>query len=403
MQPAGCGSGHAAGTRRARRGLGPGNRHGRKQRHDDADGQALVTGLAYGNLLIWDLTASPPKERARVASTIWNVASLALSPDGRTLVSGGPAGAVRCWDLAATPPRERIPLHGHASSVSSLSFSPDGRMLASASKEAVRLWDLGGAAPWERAVLPDAGWHIRFAPDGKTLLTATQGPRLWDVTVNPPKEKARLDWHSHGPVGMAFSGDGNLLAVGSYGPVLRLWDLGGDKPRQRFVLDEKDGKGVQSLALSADGTLLAAGTDSGDRILRLWRVTEKGLRRLPTPPVEARHVAFAPDGKTLAYNGDDWAIHLWDLTSPVPVTRATLEGHKLPGWSGVVRDFAFSADGRRLVSGGQDRRVIVWDAASGQKLHEWKMPAEVNAVALAPDGRHVAIGNWNGTIYLVRY
>lgn len=300
-------------------------------------------------------------------------------------------------------PKELVAvLPKQAGEIMSLSFSADGRTLAAATQRAVRLWDLGGPTPRERAVLPDAGWHVRFAPDGRTLVTASQVPRLWDVSGDRPRELARLAGHSHGPLALAFSDDGKLLAAGNYGPVVRLWDLRGDRPRERGGADATKGKGVASLALSPDGSLLAGGSDTGDELLQVWRVTEAGLMPVAVPPVKARHVAFAPDGKTLAYEDGDWDVHLLDLTRPVPADRAVLKGHQLQGWGGIVWDLAYAADGRRLVSGGQDGRVIVWDPADGTKRQERKLPAEVRAVALAPDGRHVAAGCRSGTVYLLR-
>jgi WD40 repeat protein len=118
--------------------------------------------------------------------------------------------------------------------------------------------------------------------------------------------------------------------------------------------------------------------------------------------VEARRARFSPDGKTLAVADDGWDISLWDLASPIPVRRAVLRGHQLQGWSGILRSFAFSPDGSRLASTAQDRRLILWDTASGALLRQWQLPVEPGQVAFAPDGRHVATGNSNGTIYLFR-
>jgi hypothetical protein len=46
--------------------------------------------------------------------------------------------------------------------------------------------------------------------------------------------------------------------------------------------------------------------------------------------------------------------------------------------------------------------VILWEAATRKKLHEWVLPGPVFRVAVAPDGRHLATANSNGTAYFLR-
>ena len=67
-----------------------------------------------------------------------------------------------------------------------------------------------------------------------------------------------------------------------------------------------------------------------------------------------------------------------------------------------MRSVAFYPDGKVLASSGGDGRILLWDVAAGTKLHEWQLPGPVPAVRFAPDGRHLAFANLNGTIYLLR-
>jgi WD40 repeat protein len=368
------------------------------------DAKALATGFSDGQLRIWDLTSPQLRQRASTSCPAWDLAALAFAADGSTLVSGGSTGIVRVWELMEGGLKEKVVYRGHSGEVGSMSFSADARTLATAGHDdVVRLWDLAAAPPRERASLPGAGWRVLFSPDGTRLVTATQGPLLWDLTGPAPKELARLGWHSHGPVGLAFSGDGHSFASGSVAPSVRIWDLSGPAPREQAALHEKDGgMGTGWLAYSPDGRFLAAGRYWGDQHLRIWRIHEKELQELFVPPARARDVAFSPDGKTLAFNDTQWDIHLWDMTGPIPAERLVLQGHSLPGWGGIIKGMAFAPDGSRLASVGQDGRVLVWETVRGAKLHEWKLPGEVTSVAFAPDGRHLACGNRNGTAYILR-
>src|SRR5262249_53802050 len=143
--------------------------------------------------------------------------------------------------------------------------------------------------------------------------------------------------------------DGQTLAwVVEDGPVC-LVDMTG-KPR---VLAEG---GVNTLALSPDGKLLATGGADG---VKLWDpATATLVAKVPDTPF-CQCLAFAPDGKTLASGGDRKDIHLIDVSKAV--VRSTLPGQA------IVWSVAFSPDGSTLLSGSQDRTARLWDVATGKE------------------------------------
>ncbi len=285
----------------------------------------------------------------------------------------------------------------------SLSFHPDGHTLASAATDGVRIWDISTAAPRERRALNDGGWTVRFSPDGRTLFTGVESGNLWQTAGDAYRGPTPLPGHSRGPIGAAFSHDGSLLATGSFQPNLRIFAREGLIYRPRAALEPDDWlKSVDSLGFSPDGSLLAAGRRGGHRWLRLWRVEGTKLEELLIPKIDARQLAFSPDGLTLAYADSGQDIHLLDLSRALLAERAVLQGHGLPGAPQVVCDLAFDLTGERLVSSGQDWRVILWNTADGTKVAQWLFHGAVEAVAFANDGRHLAVGNANGTIYILR-
>jgi WD40 repeat protein/transcriptional regulator with XRE-family HTH domain len=142
------------------------------------------------------------------------------------------------------------------------------------------------------------------------------------------------------------------------------------------------------VALSQDGSYLAAGTTSGE--LRIWRVAD----RAPVLAVRA-HVGMIWDlalgSSVIATAGQDGAARLWDLETVR--LRATLEGHE-----GGVRSIALSRDGPLVATGGQDGTVRLWDVGSGRSLTTLQGHAGlVQGVALSADGHLVASGGLDGT------
>jgi WD40 repeat protein len=154
------------------------------------------------------------------------------------------------------------------------------------------------------------------------------------------------------------------------------------------VLAEAFGQ-VISVALSADGALLAAGASNGE--VCLWRVADRTLiMAVPAHAGTAYAVALSADGRRLASGGGDGLVRVWNADNGACV--ATMSGH-------IVQSVALSADGRLLASSGADGTVHLWEAEGGARLaalHGHR--GVVHSVALSGDGRLLASGGEDGTI-----
>jgi tetratricopeptide (TPR) repeat protein len=311
------------------------------------------------------------------------IRSMALAADSRTLVLGCEDRTVRLWDLVGPTPKERLVVRGLANIPWELALSPDGKTLAESHspENTVHLWDLGGAVPRERAVLRGHAGPVpslAFSPDGKTLLYAGHDLRLWDVRGSTPREmklpRHRVADFCEMP---AFSPDGRTLAVQDDRNDILLWDLGGDQPKERGALGRgrlcgfaPDGRTL--LSIKGSIALPYGGLDLA-RTLRSMKVLSHGI-----------------------------AVTAWDLDSGRLKREAALE--RVGRW---VADWRVSPDGRRLVSmpNGRKGPLAVWSAATGKRLGEYRLPGSVSVTqpfAIAPDGRHLAVNNSNGTVYILR-
>jgi hypothetical protein len=177
----------------------------------------------------------------------------------------------------------------------------------------------------------------------------------------------------------------------------RLWALRQEGPGPRTVLDPEDQNPANCLAFSPDGQLLAVGGNEGETTV--WDLRKKKvIWSLNSNPLRVSSVAFSPDGKMLAIgHGVEQASHtpgeasVWDVKTRK--RRAII-----PMEAGQVYAIQFSHDSRKLVVAGgvYDKlgEARVWDVQSGEALKiEWNPPHThcFKTVALSPDGHALAL------------
>src|SRR5262249_43032012 len=159
------------------------------------------------------------------------VFAVRFAPDGKTLASGGGL-AVYLWDVQTGKEVRRFETKEGSSAC--LAFSPDGKLLAG---PAGLIWDVASGKRVQQLPEPGRSAHcIAFSPDGKVLATGSgqiiylPGPRdadniihLWDIATG--KEIRRLAGHTMGVTSVEFSPDGRMLASGTRGATVRIWEV----------------------------------------------------------------------------------------------------------------------------------------------------------------------------------
>ena len=369
------------------------------------DGFLLVSSGWGGKIIFWDMVNRQPLGEPLIAGG-GRVLDLAFSPDGKTVASchevmdsqGGPGGEIRIWD-AVTQQLVNVMPFLHQVPYSSLAFNPDGRTMVAATNSAamVRLWEVD---TWEPITdvfdgYDDVVYSLAYSSDGQTLALGNYDGSviLWDMVTDQPIGEP-LEGHTDIVNSVAFSPDGRTLASTGADKTIRLWDVASHRPVGESLAAHTEN--VASVAFHPDGALLASGGD--DHTVILWDLlgqTQIG-QVLHDHSNAVWDVAFSPDGEVLGSASEDNTVALWDMTGE-PVSKQKLIGHL-----GAVYSIAFSPDGALLASGGQDATVRLWDRAEGRQVglslqgHE----GPVIGVDFSPGSEMLASGGMDSTILL---
>ena len=306
-----------------------------------------------------------------------------ISPDGNTLVTEGVDNALNLWDVNTGT--QQHSLIGHTSHVRTVVYSPnDNTLIASGSNDGtLRLWNADTGT--ERATLITVDGDVEsvaFSPDGNTVACAiTYGEYnsqsylrdsnilVFDVAtgttlqtiiahIAPPSYEEKQEFHPIRHVypvsNIKFTHDGKTLVSSSRDSTIRFWDVEtGD--HLRLLKRELGHIWIQDLAFSADGKVLAGGTDRKNEVIEIWDVTNLTPKHTLTMNVDdVQVVVLNPNGTSFVGLNKDGNIYLWD--TPTGRLLSTYNGHK-----GYVYEVAFLPDGSTIATGGADGTILLWD------------------------------------------
>ncbi len=199
---------------------------------------------------------------------------------------------------------------------------------------------------------------------------------------------------------IGLSPDGGALAVGGEtglflyqtGDLRSMWQTASASP-------------VQTVALSTDGRLLAAGLKSG--VTDLVDASNGQLLMSLPPELQEQSVtslAWTPGVQgthELALGYNDGSVRLMAVSGQSP-TIETFEDGPFPRLSAAVSSLAFDPSGHVLATGDREGGIGLWDVQRGEDAGELKghqTNAAVTQLQWLADGAHLLSGSDDGQVF----
>jgi WD40 repeat protein len=248
------------------------------------DGHYISTTGYDQKVRLWKLPeAKLIREFSGHSRTPWSVA---ISPDNKLLATGGEDATINIWN--AETGAHVTTLTGHTLTVWSLQFTPDGKQLVSGSYDnTLKFWSIpAGSLIRSIEAHTEAIVAIAISHDGETVASASDDKiiKLWSVQDGSLLKT--LDESEEHVQAIAFSPDDRWLISGgrdkpmigellqeffgdskmNRGVIMRLWDWQKGTILQTF---DHHGNDATDMAFSPDGQRIAL--SSADHTVSVWK------------------------------------------------------------------------------------------------------------------------------------
>ncbi len=396
------------------------------------------------DLHVWDAATGKSVLKKSDVTKYYGM-TVAFSRDSsRILIGGASAGIsvveVQSGAIAAKFVPDSVSLHEAVFNADGSRVVTFGTHYGVGGDGILHSYDAKTGAPIGAATNSVAGLEsVTFAPDLKSLIThdATQNLRVWNTVTGQsgkPIELTPLGVYSTRKVlpfpdgrravvlektvtirdlttgeviqelntNLALTADltmdGRLLALGLRDEKLELWNVAAN-PAVKLGSVSTDGQANGTVRFSPDGLRLA--TEGHDKAA-IWDVANgapKKLYEIETTGTPYA-VAWSPDGKSLAYvQGAN--LSFWSIDAKAP--RKKPYEVQTDGEYFANQVLAYHPTGKWVaVIGQKSGNVFLYNPADGTLAKSWTFPVAPTDLAFAADGRHLAIANPNGTVYILR-
>ncbi|CAN5441480.1 hypothetical protein BH11PLA2_BH11PLA2_24420 [soil metagenome] len=343
------------------------------------------------------------------------------------------AGAIDDTPATAKAPAidtEHPPVYNAAPVITSLAYSKDGSMIAVTGYHEVLLHKADGSGLVGRLVgLSERVQSLAFSPDGLWLAVAGGSPgqfgeiQIWNVAKQKLKLAAPLTFDT--VYGISWSPDGSILAVGCADNTVRAIDA--DTGKQVLQMGTHSDwavgtvfsrDGVHLVSVARDMTMKLTDVATERFVDNITSITpgalKGGLMAVDRRPKTVQELQKVPEdtkgAKPMVYDeliiaGSDGTPRLYKMHRETP-RKIGDDANRIRVYKplpGRVSSIKFDTDGSRFAASSSldgKGEVRVYDTDSGAMVECEGITGPIYAVAWSPDGKQIASGGFDGTVWL---
>lgn len=279
---------------------------------------------------------------------------------------------------------------------------PPKKQLAEKDIRTITKWINAGATWDEQLLKPDelrrdikfdtaptnhnASYAIALSPDDKTL-AFSRGKliHVYDVSGTNLASISRLNGFSEPSLALGFSPDGSMLYAGGFRKVVV---YSGSNWTDSTEIKEHIISRVSAIAIHSNHLFVADGVPTQSGLIHvfsnhIYQATIEGH----TDTIYS--LAVSADGTMLASGGADKLVQLWELPSNKLLGK--MEAHM-----GHVLGLTFNHDGKWLASGGADKTINIWDTSTRKQDITLTRLQSIQALAWKNKGTNLFAVSENG-------
>jgi WD40 repeat protein len=384
-----------------------------------SDGKIMASANEFGSIEYWDAEngsklngGSEYDWKMQTGFNSYDISDMAFYPDSQYLVALFAGGEIKVYDADEYIEKASINSLRNAYNTVEISSNGDTLVTGFAYTNVFQIRDMQSGEvlamldqrpddyPYLYAFL---GADYKILPDGETLLsTSMAGINTFSLPEGELLSQAKeMSFES----AIALSPDGkNLFLVNSQPVSITVWDV--DAQEIITTIPVNTEYAITDMAISPDGTLLAAGTT---HFVYVWNTANWSLAATISEAGSysdflgvystVNKVQFSPDGTSLITCDDldvlqSWSTSNWSL-------QATYEKDFIFMDYTDAYDIAmaFSPDSSLLAVAVQ-HVIEILDASTLEVLTRVSESAyNVNDIAFTPDGKELITGQWGRIVY----